>query len=111
MSFLIGCSISFEDAVAQAGIPPGRVVPQRNVAMYPTNVTCTRAGRFAGERVVSMRPVRSRAVARMVAISGRFPQGPRQADACPGDDVRLRPEGLTLCLASIRRAHLPAAPY
>jgi len=32
------------------------------------------AGRFAGEMVVSMRPVKSRDVARVVEVSGRFPQ-------------------------------------
>ena len=74
VAFLIGCSFSFEDAVAQAGIPLRHVAQQRNVAMYRTDVACTPAGRFAGEMVVSMRPVRSRDVARIVEISGRFPQ-------------------------------------
>jgi uncharacterized protein YcsI (UPF0317 family) len=74
VSFLIGCSFSFEDAVAQAGIPLRHVVQQRNVAMYRTNVACTPAGRFAGEMVVSMRPIRSRDVAKVVEVSGRFPQ-------------------------------------
>ena len=74
VSFLIGCSFSFEDAVAQAGIPLRHVVQQRNVAMYRTNVACVPAGRFAGEMVVSMRPIRSRDVAKVVEISGRFPQ-------------------------------------
>ena len=74
VAFLIGCSFSFEDAVAQAGIALRHVVQQRNVAMYRTNVACTPAGRFAGEMVVSMRPVRSRDVAKVVEISGRFPQ-------------------------------------
>ncbi len=74
VSFLIGCSFSFEDAVAQAGIPLRHVVQQRNVAMFRTNVACTPAGRFAGEMVVSMRPIRSRDVAKVVEISGRFPQ-------------------------------------
>ena len=74
VTFLIGCSFSFEAAVAEAGIPLRHVVQQRNVAMYRTNVACTPAGRFSGEMVVSMRPIRSRDVARVVEISGRFPQ-------------------------------------
>ena len=74
VSFLIGCSFSFEDAVAQAGIPLRHVVQQRNVAMFRTNVACTPAGRFAGEMVVTMRPIKSRDVAKVVEISGRFPQ-------------------------------------
>jgi uncharacterized protein YcsI (UPF0317 family) len=74
VTFLVGCSFSFEAAVAQAGIPLRHVVQRRNVAMYRTNVACTPAGRFSGEMVVSMRPIRSRDVARVVEISGRFPQ-------------------------------------
>jgi uncharacterized protein YcsI (UPF0317 family) len=74
VSFLIGCSFSFEAAVAAAGIPLRHVVQRRNVAMYRTNVACAPAGRFSGEMVVSMRPIRSRDVAKVVEISGRFPQ-------------------------------------
>jgi uncharacterized protein YcsI (UPF0317 family) len=72
VTFLIGCSFSFEDAVQQAGIPLRHVQQGRNVAMYRTNIACTPAGRFSGEMVVSMRPVKSRDVARAVEISGRF---------------------------------------
>ena len=74
VTFLIGCSFSFEAAVAEAGIPLRHVVQQRNVAMFRTNVACTPAGRFSGEMVVTMRPIKSRDVARVVEISGRFPQ-------------------------------------
>ena len=74
VSFLIGCSFSFESALAQAGIPLRHVVQQRNVAMYRTNIACTPAGRFGGEMVVSMRPIRSRDVAKVVEICARFPQ-------------------------------------
>ena len=56
VSFLIGCSFSFEAAVAQAGIPLRHVAEGRNVAMYRTNVPCESAGPFHGEMVVSMRP-------------------------------------------------------
>jgi uncharacterized protein YcsI (UPF0317 family) len=74
VSFLIGCSFSFESAVIEAGVPLRHVEQGRNVAMYRTGVACVPAGRFAGEMVVSMRPVKSRDVARVVEVSGRFPQ-------------------------------------
>ena len=74
VSFLIGCSFSFESALEHAGIPLRHVVQQRNVAMYRTNIACTPAGRFSGEMVVSMRPIKCRDVARVVEICGRFPQ-------------------------------------
>jgi uncharacterized protein YcsI (UPF0317 family) len=72
VSFLIGCSFSFESAVAQAGIPLRHVDEGRNVAMYRTSLACEPAGRFSGEMVVSMRPIKSRDVAKVVEISGRF---------------------------------------
>ena len=72
VSFLIGCSFSFEDAVVQAGIPLRHVDQGCNVAMYRTNIPCQGAGPFEGEMVVSMRPIRSRDVAKVVEISGRF---------------------------------------
>lgn len=72
VSFLIGCSFSFEAAVAEAGIPLRHVQQGRNVAMYRTNIPCTPAGMFHGEMVVSMRPIKSSDVARVVEISSRF---------------------------------------
>jgi uncharacterized protein YcsI (UPF0317 family) len=72
VSFLIGCSFSFEDAVMQAGVPLRHVEQGCNVAMYRTSIACESAGPFHGEMVVSMRPVKSRDVAKVVEISGRF---------------------------------------
>ena len=72
VAFLIGCSFSFEAAVEEAGIPLRHVVQGRNVAMYRTNIPCVPSGPFSGEMVVSMRPIKSRDVAKVVEISGRF---------------------------------------
>lgn len=74
VTFLIGCSFSFENALIVGGIPLRHVDTGVNVAMYKTNIPCQPAGRFQGNMVVSMRPIKSRDVARAVEISGRFPQ-------------------------------------
>ncbi|WP_328804740.1 putative hydro-lyase [Noviherbaspirillum galbum] len=74
VTFLIGCSFSFEDALIAGGIPLRHVGMGRNVAMYRTNIACESAGRFTGNMVVSMRPVKSGQIARAVEISGRFPE-------------------------------------
>lgn len=74
VTFLIGCSFSFESALIQGGIPLRHVQQARNVAMYRTNIPCWPAGRFQGNLVVSMRPIHASQVARAVEISGRFPQ-------------------------------------
>ncbi len=73
-SFLLGCSFSFESALRQAGIALRHIEQGRNVAMYRTGIACTPAGRFAGEMVVSMRPIRIGDVDRVSAICARFPQ-------------------------------------
>jgi uncharacterized protein YcsI (UPF0317 family) len=72
VSFLIGCSFSFESALIKAGVALRHVEQGRNVAMYRTNIACVPAGVFSGEMVVSMRPIKSRDVARVVQICERF---------------------------------------
>ncbi|MEN3366566.1 MAG: hypothetical protein V7606_3840 [Burkholderiales bacterium] len=74
VTFLIGCSFSFESALMEGGIPLRHVEQGINVAMYKTNIPCLPAGRFEGNMVVSMRPVKSRDIARAVEISAKFPQ-------------------------------------
>ncbi|MDY7578018.1 putative hydro-lyase [Herbaspirillum sp. RTI4] len=74
VSFLIGCSFSFESALTDGGIRLRHIEQQRNVAMYKTNMPCQPAGRFQGNAVVSMRPIKSRDVARAVEITARLPQ-------------------------------------
>jgi uncharacterized protein YcsI (UPF0317 family) len=74
VSFLIGCSFSFESAIIGAGIGLRHVEQGRNVAMYKTTLACVPAGRFQGNMVVSMRPVKSGDIARVVEISARYPQ-------------------------------------
>jgi len=73
VSFLIGCSFSFETALIAAGLEVRHIATGRNVPMYRTSVDCRPAGRLHGSLVVSMRPFPPSAVAAAVTISGRFP--------------------------------------
>ncbi|MES5822123.1 putative hydro-lyase [Streptomyces sp. RG80] len=57
VSFLIGCSFTFEWALAEAGVPIRHLEQGRNVPMYETSWQCRPAGRLHGPMVVSMRPV------------------------------------------------------
>src|SRR5512135_881780 len=57
VAFLIGCSFSFEEALAAAGVPLRHLERGCNVPMYRTATACAPAGRFAGPLVVSMRPI------------------------------------------------------
>ena len=74
VSFLIGCSFTFEDALLRAGVPVRHIELQRNVPMYRTNVECVPSGVFHGPLVVSMRPLKPADVVRAVQITSRFPR-------------------------------------
>jgi uncharacterized protein YcsI (UPF0317 family) len=57
VSFLIGCSFTFEWSLTAAGVPLRHSEQGRNVPMYVTSWQCRPAGRLRGPMVVSMRPV------------------------------------------------------
>ena len=73
VSFLIGCSFTFESALAEAGVPVRHVEQCSNVPMYITSVPTARAGVFHGPMVVSMRPIPAAQVVRAVQVTSRFP--------------------------------------
>ena len=73
VSFLLGCSFTFEAALLQAGIELRHIREGKNVAMYKTNVPCTPAGVFHGPLVVSMRPIPAGQVAQAVQVSSAYP--------------------------------------
>jgi uncharacterized protein YcsI (UPF0317 family) len=72
VGFLLGCSFSFETALARAGVPLRHVELRRNVAMYRTNRLCEPAGPFHGPLVVSMRPVPLDLVPIACQVTARF---------------------------------------
>jgi len=73
VSFLIGCSFSFEQALQEAGLPLRHTQQGRNVAMYRTNIKTVPAGTFSGPLVVSMRPFTPAHAIRAVQVTTRFP--------------------------------------
>ncbi len=73
VSFVLGCSFSFEQALIEDGIRLRHVEQGRNVAMYRTNIATTAAGRFGGPMVVSMRPMKAAHAIRATQITSRFP--------------------------------------
>ncbi|MHB1425308.1 MAG: putative hydro-lyase [Gemmataceae bacterium] len=73
VSFLRGCSFTFENALMKAGISVRHVEQGCNVPMYRTNIACRRAGVFAGPMVVSMRPMTPAQADAATRICQRFP--------------------------------------
>lgn len=74
VSFLIGCSFSFEAELLEAGVPVRQIEEGVNVPMYKTNIPCAPAGVFSGNMVVSMRPVPHHLVPAAVAITAAMPR-------------------------------------
>jgi uncharacterized protein YcsI (UPF0317 family) len=74
VTFVLGCSFSFEWALAQEGISLRHVSEGKNVAMYRTNVPTHPAGVFYGPMVVSMRPLSAANAARAFEITSRYPR-------------------------------------
>jgi len=73
VSFLIGCSFTFEQALLEAGVPVRHIECGCNVPMYRTNIPTRTAGPFAGPMVVSMRPVPAHLVQTAVDVTARYP--------------------------------------
>ena len=73
VSFVLGCSFSFEEALIESGLEIRHQTCNVNVPMYRTNIECKPAGPFHGPMVVSMRPFKPADAIRAVQITSRFP--------------------------------------
>lgn len=74
VTFVIGCSFSFEQALIEAGLRLRHVEQGKNVAMYRSSMQTLAAGPFHGPMVVSMRPLKAADAIRAVQVTSRFPQ-------------------------------------
>ncbi len=72
VSFLLGCSFSFENAMLAAGLPIRNMEENKNVSMYTTNRECIPAGPFSARLVVTMRPMTPQQAVRAVQVTTRF---------------------------------------
>jgi uncharacterized protein YcsI (UPF0317 family) len=73
VSFALGCSFSFEQALVEDGIELRHMTCGSNVPMYRTSIQCESAGLFHGPLVVSMRPLKPCDAIRAIQITSRFP--------------------------------------
>lgn len=74
VSFLIGCSFTFESQLLKGDIPLRHIQENKNVAMYTTNLETNKAGVFDGPMVVSMRPIPNQLVQKAADITSLFPK-------------------------------------
>ena len=73
VTFVLGCSFSFELPILEAGIRLRHIERDTTVPMYRTSIDCVPAGRFRGKMVVSMRPFTPADAIRAMQITSRFP--------------------------------------
>lgn len=74
VTFLLGCSFSFEEALLAEGIEVRNITEGKNVPMYKTNINSNPVNDFTGKMVVSMRPLKPKDVARASQICAQFPK-------------------------------------
>lgn len=89
VSFLLGCSYTFEHLLFDAGLPIRQ--HEQGIAgapMYITNRSCVPAGRFRGELVVTMRPIPSERVTEAVQLTAAHPEA-HGAPICIGSPDAL----------------------
>ncbi len=72
VSFLLGCSFSFEAALVAAGVPVRNLEEDKNVSMYITSRDCQSAGPFSAPLVVTMRPMKPAEAVRAIQVTTRF---------------------------------------
>jgi uncharacterized protein YcsI (UPF0317 family) len=73
VTFALGCSFSFEQALLEGGIELRHMTCDCTVPMYRTSIATSPAGPFHGPMVVSMRPMTPAHAIRAVQITTRFP--------------------------------------
>jgi uncharacterized protein YcsI (UPF0317 family) len=128
--FVLGCSYSFDEALAAAGVTLRHAALRENPPYYRTSIETVPVGRFRGPLIVSMRPLSPADAIRAVAITSRMPRvhgapvhlgfpehiGVTLDAAANGADPRLEPGELPVFWAcgvtpesALRAARLPFA--
>lgn len=73
VTFVIGCSYSFESALLAEGLELRHISEGCCVPMYASNIPLVPAGPFSGTMGVSMRPFNAADAIRAIEITSRFP--------------------------------------
>jgi uncharacterized protein YcsI (UPF0317 family) len=73
ITFFLGCSFTFEEALLRARIPVRHIEEGTNVPMYITKIPCRDGGIFRGPLIVTMRPIPEDKVTKAVQITSRYP--------------------------------------
>jgi uncharacterized protein YcsI (UPF0317 family) len=74
VSFLLGCSFSFEKPLMDAGLEIRNLTCGVNVPMFRTDIPTRPAGAFSGPLVVSMRPFTPELAIKAALVTGKLPE-------------------------------------
>lgn len=72
VTFILGCSFSFELPLLQQGISLQHIDRNTEVPMYRSSIACVPAGKFSSDMVVSMRPLHPADAIRAIQITSRY---------------------------------------
>ena len=72
VAFLLGCSMTFEGALIEAGVPIRAIEQGVGTCDFVTSIECVPAGKFHGPMVVSMRPMTPAQAVRATQVTTRF---------------------------------------
>eukprot|EP00039_Didymoeca_costata_P024253 m.9775 g.9775 ORF g.9775 m.9775 type:complete len:288 (-) comp4130_c0_seq1:117-980(-) len=73
VTFLLGCSFTWEEELQQAGLTPRHIEEGCNVPMYRTNIDNHKVGVFGGKLVISMRPYKPADISKVKEITSKYP--------------------------------------
>lgn len=73
VTFVLGCSFTFEEALIDNGYPVRHIEQGSNVPMFITNIPTIPGGIFSGPLVVTMRSYRKEQIPAVFEISSQFP--------------------------------------
>ena len=74
VTFVLGCSFTFEEALMREGFGVRHIEQGRNVPMFRSNIQTISAGVFSGPVVVTMRPYLAEDIPAVYDICARYPQ-------------------------------------
>ncbi|MBP1920429.1 putative hydro-lyase [Youngiibacter multivorans] len=73
VSFLMGCSYTFENALINSGISIRHIEEGKKVPLYSTNIACNSVSGIDVNMVVSMRPIPYKDLTKTIQITSKYP--------------------------------------
>lgn len=73
VTFVLGCSFTFEEALMRAGFTVRHIQQGRNVPMFRTSLQTIPGGVFSGPMVVTMRPYKREQIPAIFDLCAQFP--------------------------------------